>query len=434
MNQDEQTIINVPLNWAPRPYQMNLWNALEGGCKRAVAVWHRRAGKDLCSINWTVTQAFQRPGLYWHILPTYRQGRKIVWEGMTGAGRSFVSHWPDELVTRKRDDEMSLWIDTGRGTALWQVIGADDVDRLVGTNPVGCVFSEYSLQDPRVWNLIRPILAENGGWALFIYTPRGRNHGFRLAEMARENDTWFYEALSVDDTGVLTDEQIQEERDAGMPEELIQQEFYVSFDAPLVGSYYGDLMSEAAKKDRFTRVPWEPKLPVVTAWDLGIGDYTAIWFCQMLRSEVRLIDYYQASGMGLDHFSKLVHEKPYTYQEHLAPHDIEVRELGTGKSRKEIARDLGIRFRVVPKLSLEDGINAARMLLPRCWFDEKACETGIQALREYRKEWSAELEQFRDKPRHDWTSHAADAFRYLAVGLRPPMGKREILAPKLPIV
>jgi hypothetical protein len=410
---------------------MPLWDELEHGTKRAVAIWHRRAGKDLVSLNWTIVQAFERPGLYWHVLPTYRQGRKIVWDGLTGKGRSFLSHWPDELIVRKRDDEMSVWLANG---AIWQIIGADDVDRLVGANPVGVVFSEYSLCEPRIWDFLRPILAENGGWALFIYTPRGRNHAYKLRKMAEEHKSWFFQILTVDDTKAIDEEAIEDERTAGMPEELIQQEFYCSFDAPLVGSYFGDQITTAAKENRITKVPWEPTKPVSTAWDLGIGDATSIWFFQQVAMEIRFIDYYEHHGVGLEHYSKILQEKPYTYNEHLVPHDAQVRELGTGKSRLEVARSLGLRMRVVPKLSLDDGIQAVRAILPRSWFDEERTEDGVQALREYRKEWDSLTETFRNKPRHDWTSHAADGIRTAAVGIRPERKKVEKLYPDLAIV
>lgn len=424
--------VTVPHNWEPRDYQWNLWNSLEAGIKRSVAVWHRRAGKDLLSLNWTVVQAFQRPGLYWHCLPTYKQGRKIVWDGMTKTGRKFLDYWPEQTVQRKRDDEMSVWLKNG---SLWQVVGGDDVDRLVGANPVGVVFSEFSLCDPAVWNLIRPILAENEGWALFIYTARGRNHGYRMKQMAEKNPKWFFETLTVNDTGAIPLEAIQEDRDAGMPEELIQQEYFCSFDAPLVGSYYGDKMTWLAQNDRIGNVPWEPGMPVGTAWDLGIGDMTSIWFYQQIHKEIRLIDYYQATGEGFEHYAKILREKPYVYHEHLAPHDANVRELGTGKSRIEMARALGIQFRVVPKLALDDGINAVRALLPQCWIDEKNCEAGLDALREYKKEWDSAGEVFRNKPKHDWTSHPADAFRTLAVGIRPVRKRTsDRLAPQLAIV
>ncbi len=425
--------IDLPLNWSPRTYQLPLWKALETGTKRAVAVWHRRAGKDLVSVNWTIVQAFQRVGLYWHVLPTYKQGRKIVWEGMTKDGRRFMDHWPNEAISRRRDDEMTQWLSNG---SVWQVVGAEneeDVNKLVGANPVGVVFSEYALQVPAIWNFVRPILAENGGWALFIYTPRGRNHGYTLAKMAEKNERWFFEKLSVDDTNAIPMEAIENDREEGMPEEMVQQEYFVSFDAPLVGSYYGEVMAWLAQEKRISNVPWEPELPVYTAWDLGIGDATTIWYCQQVRKEVRIIDYDQGVGKGLEHYTKLVSEKPYTYADHLVPHDAKVREFGTGKTRVEMAKNLGIKMRVVQKISLEDGIAATRALLRRCWIDETKCETGIQALREYRKEWDPVAEIFRNKPRHDWTSHPADGFRTLAVGLKAPREKRERLSPHLAI-
>ncbi len=432
--------INVPNDWAPRIYQMPLWNALENGTRRAVAVWHRRAGKDQVSLNWTVTQAFQRVGLYWHILPTYKQGRRIVWEGMTKTGRPFISAWPEETILRKRDDEMTLWLANG---SVWQVVGAetqDDVDKLVGANPIGVVLSEYSLQLPAVWDLIRPILAENDGWALFIYTPRGRNHGYRMFKRAESNKRWFAQVLTCDDTHAITEEAIEHEREDGMPEELVQQEFFCSFDAPLVGAYYGKEMTAARADGRICNVPYDPRLPVLTAWDLGIGDSTTIWFVQQLRTEVRIIDYYWHSGVGLDHYAKILQEKPYAYAEHLVPHDAEVRDLGTGKTRVEILRDLGIRVRVVPKTpKLEDGIASTRALIPRCYFDEKKTEKGVQALQEYTKErMKGETNPdgtpvFRDAPLHNWASHPADGFRTLACGLREPIAKPERLYPKLAI-
>jgi hypothetical protein len=428
---------NIPVGWAPRTYQSALWKALEDGTKRAVCVWHRRAGKDLCALNWTVCEAFKRTGLYWHIFPTYKQGRKILWDGMTRDGRSFLSHFPEDLVIRTRDDEMSVWLEGG---SLWQVIGTDDPDKLVGANPVGCVFSEYSLQNPKVWNLIRPILAENGGWAMFIYTPRGRNHGYRLYKMAQENPTWFAEILSVDTSGAIPLSAVQEERDAGMAEEMIQQEFYCSFDAPLVGAYYGDLISDAQTGNRIGKVPWEPELKVTTAWDLGIADRTAIWFLQQSGHEHRAIDYYESSGVGLDHYNKVLSEKPYAYANHLVPHDAMVRELGTGKTRVESARKMGMRMKVAPKLPLADGINAVRMLIPKMWFDDDKCARGIQGLREYTKEQTEEEDVdgspiFRDQPKHDWASHPADALRTYAVGHRREGGeRRRQLAPKLAIV
>jgi hypothetical protein len=415
MTMSNDSVISVPVDWIPRFYQMPLWNYLEEGGKRAVAVWHRRAGKDATALNWTVVSAFKRPGLYWHLLPTYNQGRKIVWDGITRDGRKFLSAWPTAAIKSMNSTEMKLELENG---AIWQVVGTDNVDRLVGSNPVGCVFSEYSLQDPRAWDYVRPILAENGGWALFIYTPRGRNHGKVLYDMAQRNPKWFCQILLQSDTHAITEEAIQDERDAGMPEEMIQQEFYCSFDAGLVGSYYGSHMEKALKEERLTTVPYEPRVPVHTVWDLGVGDATAIWFYQEVGMELRLIDLYENSGEGLAHYAHVLQERGYIYGNHWAPHDIEVREFTTGKSRKDVAYSLGIKFRRVPKLTVEDGIEAVRNILSKCWFDEEKCKIGIDALRQYHKEWDEKRKCYSTHPEHDWSSHIADAFRYLAVSCK----------------
>lgn len=416
---------------------MELWSFMEGGGKRAVAVWHRRAGKDLMAINWIATAAMQRVGLYWHLLPTYNQGRKIVWDGYTRDGRPFLDAFPKELIQSKNNTEMRITLKSpnpeyDRGS-VYQVVGTDDVNKLVGTNPIGCVFSEYSLHDPRAWDYIRPILAENGGWAVFIYTARGRNHGWKLLEMAKKNPKWFAEVLVAgndgtkrpDGTPVIGDEIIEEERAAGMEEELIQSEFYCSFDAPVIGSYYGKQMELMRKQKRIRNLPVDTMLDVHTAWDLGVGDTTAIVFFQVHGLEVRIVDFYEQSGEGLSHYVNVLNERGYRYGKHFAPWDIEVRELGTGKSRKETAREMGIRFTTVKKLPVVDGIEAVRNLLSRVYIDETQCDLLIEALRQYRKEWDDKNRCYKPNPLHDWTSHPCDAMRTLAVGLRKNFGKKK---------
>lgn len=425
--------ITIPFNWSPRSYQMPLWQFLENGGKRGVAVWHRRGGKDLFSINWCARSMIARPGVYWHLFPTYNQGRKIAWDGFTKAGRPFLSHFPEALVQNKNNTEMKITLKTG---GVYQVVGTDDPDRLVGANPVGCIFSEYSLQDPAAWNMIRPILAENEGWAIFIYTARGRNHGFTMKNLAEaeirsakhnnKKPRWFCEVLTIDDTKAVTQEAVQQEREDGMPEELIQQEFYCSFDAPIVGAYYGKQMMTMLEQGRICNVPWEPKLEVNTAWDLGVGDAMSITFYQEYGLETRIIDYYENTGEGFPHYVKILREKDYVYGRHTAPWDIEVREMGTGKSRKETARELGIKFETLKQSKVEDGIEMVRQLLSSTWIDEKKCERVIEALRSYRKEFDDKTKTFGDKPFHDWTSHPCDSVRYLAMGKRrrPKEGKK----------
>lgn len=430
--------ITMPFQWKPRDYQLDAWHALEAGAKRACLVWHRRAGKDAVGLNWCATRAFEEPGLYWHMLPTYKQGRKIVWEGKTREGRDFLSAFPKQLVTRTRDDEMTLWLEGG---SVFQVVGTDDIDKLVGANPRGVVLSEYSLHNPAAWDYVRPILAENGGWAIFLYTPRGRNHGFALYQQAVRNSVegggkWFAQILTVEQTRAIATEAIEDDRASGMPEELIQQEYFCSFNAALVGSYFGEQIAYLDRGQRFTSVPWSPQHTVTTGWDLGVGDKTVIWFAQIVGYETRLIDYYESHGKGIEHYIGVLKERPYVYEDHLVPHDAQQRQVGTGRSTVEVARDLGVRLRVVPKLSKEDQIQAARTMLPRCVFDSVKCNRGIDALRSYRKEYDRDRNVYRDRPFHDWASDAADAFQTLAVGIRPPVKKLTAadLAPSLAIV
>lgn len=443
---ESPTVIEIPYRWVPRDYQMPLWAHFEQTPigARGVAVWHRRAGKDLFGINLCAKSNALRPGLYWHLFPTYNQGRKIAWDGFTKTGRRFINHFPPETIESLNNTEMRISFKTG---GQYQVVGTEDPDRLVGANPVGCIFSEYSLQDPRAWDIIRPILAENDGWALFIYTARGKNHGYTMLQNARKiiakdraegrQSKWYAEVLVAgsgegctkrrDGTPVISDEVIQEERDAGMPEELIQQEFKCSFEAPIVGAYYAKQMADMLKDPkRITNVPYEPALPVNTAWDLGIGDSMAIIFYQVYGMEVRIIDYLESSGEGIPYYVRELKNRDYVYGKHIAPWDIEVRELGTGKSRLEVARSLGINFQVLKQSSVNDGIEAVRNFLPNCWIDETKCDRLIQGLRNYRKEFDEKLKVYKDTPLHDWSSHPADAMRYLALGCKIRKKRQEV--------
>lgn len=406
--------ISLPHHWRPRDYQLPLWTALESGIKRAVAVWHRRAGKDATGLHWTSVAAFQRKGVYWHMLPTLAQGRKVIWDGRTRDGADTLSAWPHELVKHRRNDEMKLELRNG---SIWQVVGSDNYDSLVGSNPVGVVFSEYSLADPAAWDFIRPILAENGGWAIFLYTPRGRNHGWTLYDMARNSDSWHASLLTVDRSGAIPQEVIQEERAAGMSEEMIQQEFYCSFEAPMFGAYYANEMMEADKDERIRHVPYDKAVKVETWWDLGIGDATAIWFAQRVGPEIHLIDYYEESGEALPHYVKVLQDKGYVYGEHIFPKDVQARELIAGKTREEVLKELGIKVSVCKDHKVDDRIEAVRNNMKKCWWDEKKCRRGIEALRQYRKEYdpkksTEKVAYFRPRPVHDWTSHGADAFGY----------------------
>ena len=426
--------VTIPNDWRPQPHQGNLWAYLRDGGKRAVAVWHRRAGKDSTALNWSAAAAHIRTGTYWHMLPEQAQARKVVWDGIDRYGRRMIDQaFPPEIRESTIKHEMKIELKCG---SLWQCVGSDNYDSLIGSNPIGVVFSEYSVANPAAWDYIRPILAENGGWALFIYTARGRNHGARLYEMAKTNPSWFAERLTVDDTDVIGPEAVEEERAAGMSEDMIQQEFYCSFEAAIQGAYYGDLMNRAEADGRICDVPYDPRLPVQTWWDIGKRDATAIWFVQIAGTSFNVIDFYQNHGEGAEHYAKVLLDKPYTYAEperrtgHLLPHDAKVSDwsIGGNKSRKEVLEGLGLKCRVVPRWSIEDGIQACRVLIPRCRFDQTRCAQGIEALRQYRQNWDEKNHIFSREPLHDWTSHSADAFRMGAVGVRD-----RIITPKAPV-
>lgn len=407
--------VTIPYQWAPRHYQEPFWDAMLRGCRRAELIWHRRAGKDLTAFNWAVFDmlTMHPGGQWWHVWPTYEQGRKGWWDGADNEGRRFMDYIPPQLIKRKREDMMLIELVNG---SLYRVVGAEDPDRLVGANPVGLIMTEFSLHNPAAWDFLRPILAANGGTAVFPFTPRGHNHAYDLYRNTRDNPDWFVSLQTIEDTQALPLSVLDEERAAGMDEELIQQEYYCSFSAPLSGSYYARQMTDARKEGRITRVPYEPALRVETWWDIGIGDSTAVWFAQRLSDrEVRLIDYEEGSGVSLQEWIRRVEQKEYVYSRHIGPHDLAAREMTTGRTRQEFAQGLGMRFEIAPKLAVDDGIDAVRRMLPKCWFDEVACADGIEALSGYRKEWDKTRLTFKDSPLHDWASHGADAFRQGAI-------------------
>ena len=402
----------------PRPYQLPVLQALDRGAKRVVMVWHRRAGKAKVCLNHTIKSMVQRVGTYYYFFPTYAQAKKAIWDGRDGNGFAFLDHFPHQLVKAKNTTDLQIKLHNG---SIFQLVGTDNIDSVMSTNPIGCVFDEYSLQDPRGWEYVRPILRENGGWAIFAFTPRGRNHGYDMYHMAEalmkdKDKSWFAQRLTIDDTNVLTAADIEAERREGMDEDLIAQEFYCAWSGVQQGTYYAKQMERAEDDGRICRVPYQAEISVDTWWDLGVGDATSIWFTQTVGREIHVIDYYEQSGEGLPHYAKVLQDRGYVYGKHNAPHDIRVRELGSGKSRLETAEGLGIRFDIVPSISLEDGIDASRAFIARCWFDRDKTERGRNALVTYHKSWDEKRKVFSSSPYHDWSSHGSDAFRYLAVG------------------
>jgi hypothetical protein len=420
-------MISLPHNWTPRDYQAEAWKYLEHGGKRACLIWHRRAGKDDLALHWTAVSAMTRPGVYWHMLPQAEQARKSIWRGVDAhEGRRRIDlSFPMEIRKQTRDVEMSIEFING---SVWQLVGSDNYNALVGSPPVGIVFSEWALADPQAWSFLSPILEENDGWAIFVTTPRGPNHAQKLFSYARTSHDWFAQKLTADDTNVFSPAQLEHIRDdlKGLHgpvdgEAIFNQEYYCSFEAAVIGSYYGSIIEQLERDGHICDVPYDDKVPVTTAWDLGIGDSTAIWFLQEVGREIHVIDFYQAAGQDLGHYVRELIKRDYVYGRHILPHDAQARELGTGVSRVEILERLGLRsgqlgaIHIAPRLRIEDGIQAVRTLLPRCWFDADKCGRAVELLKLYRSDFDFKNGVPRPRPVHDLASHAADAFRMAAI-------------------
>lgn len=423
--------IRLPYQWAPRPYQRPLWNYLSNGGKRAVAKWHRRAGKDDVFLHHTAVAGHERVGNYWYLLPEYAQARKSMWDSVNphSGKRRIDEAFPKEIRKRYSEQEMMIGFHNG---STFQLVGSDNYNSLVGSPPVGLVFSEYALSNPAAWAYLMPILEENGGWVGFNGTPRGNNHYKSLCQLAQRNmkkdGSWFFEDLHADQTGVFTSaqlqsilEQLQSTHGEDFGYALFQQEYYGSFDAAVPGSIWGDCLTKADAAGRITDVAHEEGFPVYTAWDLGRTDDTAIWFYQVVANQIRIIDFHSSSLKEIDFYADLIKGKTkdlgYTFHTHFLPHDARPRRLGMGgKSILQQLQDHDLgRFVIVPRLDVQEGIQAARKSFPRCWFDQTRCEQGLEALRHYHREWDEETRKFKDSPEHDWSSHAADAFRYLSL-------------------
>lgn len=404
----------IKLNkFSPRPYQIPLFNAIENkGTKRALIIWPRRSGKDICAFNLLVRQAFRKIGVYYYLFPTYSQAKKVIWDSLTSSGQKFLDYIPKELIESTNSTQMQIKLING---SMIQLAGTDNYDSLMGTNMQAAIFSEYALQDERAYQFLRPILTHNNGWAVFISTPRGKNHLWTMYQVALHSPDWFCQKLSVEDTDHISLYDIEKERQE-LSEDLIQQEYYCSFDMGVEGAYYTKYLDTMRLKGQIGSVPWEPAFKVNSVWDLGVRDSTAIIFYQVVGQTIRIIDCYENSKEGLEHYVKVLESKPYSYGKHFAPHDIQVREFSSGITRLEKARQLGIRFTVADNISIVDGIEAVRSTLPKVWIDS-SCISLIKALENYRQEYDSKRKVYKSHPLHDSHSHFADAMRYLCISL-----------------
>lgn len=382
-------------------------------CRWVIAVAHRRAGKTVSCVNQLIKGAATCENAnprFAYIAPQLNQAKDIAW--------TYLLEYTECFGPERKVNASELWVELPNNGARIRIYGADNPDRLRGIYLDGAVLDEFGDMDPTVWSqVIRPALSDRKGWAVFIGTPKGKNTFHTLWTNAAEDPDWYTLDLKASDTQLLDEKELADARKM-MSEDEYAQEYECSFEAAVRGAYYGKEINAAETAGRITSVPHDPRLPVHTAWDLGVADSTVIWFLQVHGKETRVIDVLKGEGVGLDWYAKKLQERDYLWGNHYLPHDVEVRELGTGKSRKEVLEGLGIKVTVCPNLPVADGIQAVRMLLPSCWFDKTKCKDGIEAIRMYRRDYDEKRQEFRLSPLHDWTSHYADALRYFAVGHR----------------
>lgn len=477
--------VEVEIPYAPRTWARKLHRSFK---RKAALILHRRAGKTTAVLNhhqraalddeWEMarlqsllpdkSEAFLRPLLkhrvYWHVMPTLTQARLVAWD---------ILKEISSVVPGAKPNISEMLITYPNGNKL-QLRGADDPDSLRGPGLSGLSLDEYSQIPPKAYyEVLSKALADHLGYVIFGGTIQGKDQLYELyhgapataeepARAGAKDDPEWYAVWQDIDVSLQTEagptvsalmSALEDDRRAVLKGQMTQaafdQEWYLSPEAAIKGAIYGKELAALRLAGQITRVPHDPALPVDTDWDLGVGDSTAIWFSQSLRSgEVRLIDYYEASGEGFPHYAKVLrgqgldgptHRASYVYGKHWGPHDIQVREFGTGKTRLETAASYGIRFEITPRLTssekgaeVEEGINAGRLLLPRCWFDSTLTDPGLEALSHYRREYNERLQEFRSTPVHDWSSHGADAFRGLAVRHQVPVEQKRQQAASAP--
>lgn len=381
--------------------------------------------KDIVAFNLMIRAALRKTGVYMYCLPTFRQAKLVIFDSITNDGKRFLDFIPKELIKSINSQELKVVLHNG---SIIQFIGSDSYDTsLVGTNPVMVVMSEYALADPAAYHFVRPILNANGGTMLILSTPRGKNSLWDLYNIALHNpDSWYVSKLTLNDTKHISWEAIQKEIDSGeISEDLAMQEYHCSFEMGVEGSYYAKYIDKMRINNQIGQVGWDASHKVHTAWDLGVSDSTCIIFFQLIGLTVRIIDCYEKNKEGLEHYAKLLESKPYSYGRHWAPHDIAVREFGSGLTRLEKAQTLGIKFETkdsgssssLPNISIEDGIEAVRSAYGKVWIDETKCKGLIKALENYRQEWDKKRNVYHNRPLHNADSHYADCMRYLVLSL-----------------
>lgn len=420
--------VQLPAGLALYEHQRAAVGAWQAGAKHMIWRWHRQGGKGLGALALLVVGAFQRPGLYAHVSPTRDLGRRNVWDARDPlAGRPYLDVIPPELIVEKNEAELSIVLHTQEAgkTSRIELISAEDPDRLRGPAYAGVVLDEFAtMPSAEPLHVVRPALARSGGWLLVTSTPKGMNHFYDVWKNAEQAGGWFLDLQTIETTRdhagqpIIPLAHLEQERREGQREEWLRQEFFCDFTAALVASYYGDLLTKAEQDGRITDCPHRPDHPVVTGWDLGLADATAIVYVQPVGERLHVVNAEEYEGLSLPDILSRMQRHGYTFRQQLAPFDIEVRDYSVGVSRRDVARRLGVRFDVAPRLTVAEGIDAVRRLFPRLVFDRRACARLLQALAEYQKVWDAKGKTFRDAPLHSWASHYADALRTFAVGYR----------------
>ncbi len=446
--QEDDSEICLPHRYEPRDYQADEWDAFfNSDINRFIRVWHRRAGKDKDLWNIFITATQQKVGQYYYMLPSIAQAKKVIYEGIDNDGMRFIDHIPESLILTANKSELKWELING---SIIRLAGSDNFDSLVGTNMCGVVFSEWSLCNPLAWDYFEPMLEMNGGWAAFVYTARGRNHGYTLLEGAKRfPDHWHVSVKTIEDTGLMTRERYDRLIAQGKDPDIAEQEYYCSFDAAVKGAYYGKQVKSLIALGRYFKFDIEPNIPCRTYWDIGLNDMMSIVILQPVGKELRIVQYYEANNEDFKHYIDWLYRwrdvHGVTFSEHWAPHDIEVRTFtgkGTLKTRKQIALEAGIKFRTRERIaSKEEGISLVRQLIPKLYLrktygetkmgainvslvpifskaDPSGCEHLVNCLGNYHQKYDEKKNIYLDRPDHDWSSHANDAVQNLAAWVK----------------
>jgi phage terminase large subunit len=398
----------IVIPYKPRELQNFLHNKCDKNRFNVIIV-HRRGGKTVFAINHLIKKALtnKRPYPRYAFISPYRlQGKSTAWDYL----KQFSAAIPGTKF-----NESELRVDFNVNNSRIQIIGAENSSAIRGQYFDGIIVDETQNIAPDLFDtILRPCLSDRNGFAIFIGTPRGRNYFYQLHQLAKQTEDWFTCVFRASETKIIHEKELTDAK-AIMSPEAYAQEMECSFQAGISGSYYGAMMESLEKNGHIKDFEIDDSQEVETWWDLGMNDSTVITFVQRTKNEIKVIDSYENSGEGLEHYLNIIDSKPYIYSKHIAPHDIRVRELGTNKSRWESAKEMGLEFDIAPKLSVEDGIEQVRQLLPKCWFHKRNCNKLVEALKSYCKRWDEKNNCFKNRPLHNWASHFADSFRYGAI-------------------